>query len=56
MFLGEHIALVDFMKVLQRRGLLADGAYAVVAVDDEIYDPSTPAITHAGKFVIIKSC
>lgn len=48
-FLGEHIALVDFVKVLQKRGLLTNGEYAVVAVDDEIYDPSTAAITHAGK-------
>ncbi|XP_047024800.1 guanylate cyclase 32E [Helicoverpa zea] len=46
-FLGEHIALVDFMKVLQRRDLLTTGEYAVVAVDDEIYDPSIAAITHA---------
>ncbi|XP_075973555.1 guanylyl cyclase at 32E [Anticarsia gemmatalis] len=46
-FLGEHIALVDFVKVLQRRGLLTTGEYAIVAVDDEIYDPSTAAITHA---------
>ncbi|KAJ0176973.1 hypothetical protein K1T71_006982 [Dendrolimus kikuchii] len=46
-FLGEHIALVDFVNVLQRRGLLTAGEYAVVAVDDEIYDPSTSAITYA---------
>ncbi|XP_049868984.1 guanylate cyclase 32E-like [Pectinophora gossypiella] len=46
-FLGEHIALVDFVSVLQRRGLLKDGQYAVVAVDDEIYDPSSADITHA---------
>ncbi|KAL0892719.1 hypothetical protein ABMA27_014436 [Loxostege sticticalis] len=46
-FLGEHIALVDFVSVLQGRGLLDKGEYAVVAVDDEIYDPSTAAITHA---------
>lgn len=49
MFLGEHIALVDFVNVLQRRGLLAAGEYAVVAVDDEIYDPSAATITHAGE-------
>lgn len=48
-FLGEHIALADFVKVLQRRGLLQTGDYAVVAVDDEIYDPSAAAIVHAGK-------
>ncbi|XP_045521207.1 guanylate cyclase 32E [Pieris brassicae] len=46
-FLGENIALVDFVKVLLRRGLLANGEYAVVAVDDEIYDPSNAAITQA---------
>lgn len=50
-FLGEHIALVDFVNVLHRRGLLADGEYAVVAVDDEIYDPNDAAITHAGKLL-----
>lgn len=49
-FLGEHIALVDFVRVLQRRGLLAAGEYAVLAVDDEIYDPSSAAITHAGNY------
>lgn len=49
-FLGEHIALIDFMRVLQRRGLLQNGEYAVVAIDDEIYDPSDAAMTHAGKF------
>ncbi|CAH2106748.1 unnamed protein product [Euphydryas editha] len=46
-FLGEHIALVDFVNVLQRRGLLAGGDYVVIAVDDEIYDPNDAAITHA---------
>ncbi|CAH0719630.1 unnamed protein product, partial [Brenthis ino] len=50
-FLGEHIALVDFVNVLQRRGLLAAGEYAVVAVDDEIYDPSDAAITHADHLI-----
>ncbi|KAJ2939161.1 hypothetical protein O0L34_g8474 [Tuta absoluta] len=44
-FLGEHIALVDFVSVLQKKGLLKDGHYAVIAVDDEIYDPTTPEIT-----------
>ncbi|XP_047995583.1 guanylate cyclase 32E-like [Leguminivora glycinivorella] len=46
-FLGEHVALVDFVMVLQRRGLLQTGDYAVVAVDDEIYDPSISTIAHA---------
>ncbi|XP_048482886.1 guanylate cyclase 32E-like [Plutella xylostella] len=44
-FLGEHVALVDFVKILERRGLLAGGEYAVVAVDDVIYDPNNTAIT-----------
>lgn len=38
-FLGEHIALVDFVSCLQRRRLLDDGEYIVISVDDEIYDP-----------------
>ncbi|XP_041977995.1 guanylate cyclase 32E-like [Aricia agestis] len=50
-FLGEHIALVDFVSVLHRRGLLASGEYAVVAVDDEIYDPNDAAITHADHLI-----
>ncbi|KAL1498196.1 hypothetical protein ABEB36_009033 [Hypothenemus hampei] len=39
-FLGEHIALVDFMKCLQARKLLDSGKYVIISVDDEIYDPS----------------
>ncbi|XP_072932274.1 guanylate cyclase 32E-like [Epargyreus clarus] len=50
-FLGEHIALVDFVNVLLRNGLLANGEYAVVAVDDEIYDPDNAAITHADHLI-----
>ncbi|XP_052740371.1 guanylate cyclase 32E-like [Bicyclus anynana] len=50
-FLGEHIALVDFVNTLQRRGLLQGGEYAVVAVDDEIYDPNDAAITHADHLI-----
>ncbi|KAL3273771.1 hypothetical protein HHI36_015198 [Cryptolaemus montrouzieri] len=39
-FVGEHIALIDFVKCLQRRGLLDSGDYVVISVDDEIYDPN----------------
>ncbi|GLV44985.1 Guanylyl cyclase at 32E [Carabus blaptoides fortunei] len=39
-FVGEHIALVDFVKCLQRRKLLDTGDYVVISVDDEIYDPN----------------
>lgn len=38
-FVGEHIALVDFVKCLQKRRLLYTGKYVVVSVDDKIYDP-----------------
>ncbi|KAJ8974726.1 hypothetical protein NQ317_000392 [Molorchus minor] len=39
-FVGEHIALIDFIKCLQRRRLLDTGDYVVISVDDEIYDPN----------------
>lgn len=39
-FVGEHIALVDFIKCLQKRSLLESGDYIVISVDDEIYDPN----------------
>lgn len=51
-FVGEHIALVDFVKCLQRRGLLETGDYVVISVDDEIYDPDPNRrmkITERGK-------
>ncbi|XP_054260292.1 guanylate cyclase 32E-like [Macrosteles quadrilineatus] len=38
-FVGEHIALVDFVRCLQQRRLLERGDYVVISVDDEIYDP-----------------
>ncbi|XP_039285437.1 guanylate cyclase 32E [Nilaparvata lugens] len=38
-FVGEHIALVDFVLCLQRQHLLDLGEYIVISVDDEIYDP-----------------
>jgi guanylate cyclase, other len=39
-FVGEHFAMVDFVKCLQNRGLLKTGNYMVISVDDEIYDLS----------------
>lgn len=38
--MGEHIALIDFIRCLQRRKLLDSGDYIVISVDDEIYDPN----------------
>ncbi|XP_067005765.2 guanylate cyclase 32E [Anabrus simplex] len=40
-FVGEHIALIDFVNCLQRRHLLDKGEYIVISVDDEIYDPNS---------------
>nr|XP_036670728.1 guanylate cyclase 32E [Drosophila suzukii] len=37
-FIGEHIAMVDFVRGLQNRRLLESGNYIVISVDDEIYD------------------
>lgn len=39
-FVGEHIATVDFVRCLQNKNLLQTGEYVVISVDDEIYDPS----------------
>lgn len=39
MFVGEHIATVDFIRCLQNKNLLQTGEYVVISVDDEIYDP-----------------
>ncbi|XP_059220787.1 guanylate cyclase 32E [Stomoxys calcitrans] len=37
-FIGEHIAMVDFVRCMQMRKLLDDGDYIIISVDDEIYD------------------
>lgn len=37
-FIGEHIAMVDFVRCLQNRKLLESGEYIVISVDDEIYN------------------
>ena len=37
-FIGEFFALIDFVRVLQNKKLLETGEYAVISVDDEIYD------------------
>jgi guanylate cyclase, other len=52
-FLGEHIALVDFVSCLQRKRLLDNGEYIVISVDDEIYDPqSRHDIVSRGEFCL----
>ncbi|XP_037958924.1 guanylate cyclase 32E [Teleopsis dalmanni] len=37
-FVGEHFAMVDFVRCMQNRKLLQDGDYIIISVDDEIYD------------------
>ncbi|ALC39302.1 Gyc32E [Drosophila busckii] len=37
-FIGEHIAMVDFVRCLQNRKLLERGEYIVITVDDQIYN------------------
>ena len=38
-FVGEHILLVDFVQYMYVNGYLSTGKYAIIAVDEEIYDP-----------------
>jgi len=51
-FVGEHIALVDFVYCLQRLRLLDKGEYVIISVDDEIYDPDHRLnIVQRGKYL-----
>lgn len=43
LFLGEHIALVDFVKALHSLGLLDYGEYVIISIDDFIFDPESNA-------------
>lgn len=43
LFIGEHIALVDFVQSLQHLGVLGKGEYVIISIDDFIYDPETNA-------------
>lgn len=38
-FIGEHIALIDFLFCMQQRNLLDQGDYIIISVDEEIYNP-----------------
>ena len=37
-FVGENLALEDFVRVMQNKKLLETGNYMVVSVNDEIYE------------------
>jgi hypothetical protein len=39
---GEHLALVDFMRLLYEGRHLNGGKYMIVAIDDSVYDPAGP--------------
>ena len=43
LFIGEHIALVDFVKALHELGALDNGEYVIISIDDFNYDPDTNA-------------
>ena len=50
-FIGEHVAMIDFIKCLQNRNLLRNGEYMVISVDDEIYNPKKQSsIVKRGNF------
>ncbi|KAK4022364.1 hypothetical protein OUZ56_007835 [Daphnia magna] len=43
LFIGEHIALVDFVKALHGLQVLGNGDYMVISIDDFIFDPESNA-------------
>jgi len=43
LFIGEHIALVDFVKALHELGALDNGEYVIISIDDFNYDPDSNA-------------
>lgn len=46
-FVGEHVAMIDFLRCLQSH--LQTGQYMVISVDDENYDPlRTTSLTGRG--------
>lgn len=51
-FIGEHIALVDFITCMNKRNLLDHGDYIVISVDDEAYNPQTNIQLQKGKFAL----
>jgi guanylate cyclase len=43
LFIGEHIALVDFVKALHGLKVLGNGDYMIISIDDFIFDPESNA-------------
>ncbi|EFX89873.1 hypothetical protein DAPPUDRAFT_39825, partial [Daphnia pulex] len=43
LFIGEHIALVDFVKALHGLKVLGNGDYMIISIDDFIFDPENNA-------------
>ena len=43
LFIGEHIALVDFVKALHGLKVLGNGDYMIISIDDFIFDPDSNA-------------
>jgi len=38
LFIGEHVALVDFVKALDSLRVLENGEYVVISIDDFIFN------------------
>jgi hypothetical protein len=51
-FIGEHLALVDFMRYFHRTGYLSTGDYMVISIDDAVYDPDGPK----DQYMIVGEC
>lgn len=56
-FVGENLALEDFVRVMQNKKLLETGNYMVVSVNDEIYEKMLGGdilYRSRGEFVILQ--
>uniref|UniRef100_T1JKS6 Receptor ligand binding region domain-containing protein n=1 Tax=Strigamia maritima TaxID=126957 RepID=T1JKS6_STRMM len=41
-FIGDSIALVDFVRLMYNAGMLSQGNYVIISVDDEVYNLTMP--------------
>ena len=49
LYIGEHVALVDFVNSLDRLKVLDDGSYVIISIDDFSYDPETNASSYTSR-------
>ena len=55
LFIGEHIALVDFVKALHEVKEVKPKEYMVISIDDFIYDPESNAQEYTSRSKIRNS-